>query len=125
MSFQRMSLICNHPELAGKEADAGTLTTHSKQEQSQAGLDQCSADELTQLQSLNRVYREKFEFPFVVHQLWVWSAAHIRTQKHGPDAHCQVRLEPHLAGLPSCCRSEIQDFLDNPAYLLCCAAGCK
>ena len=64
--FQRMALICNHPELAGKEADAGTLTTHSKQEQSQAGLDQCSADELTQLQSLNRVYREKFEFPFVI-----------------------------------------------------------
>jgi 2-oxo-4-hydroxy-4-carboxy-5-ureidoimidazoline decarboxylase len=64
--FQRMALICNHPELAGKEADAGTLTAHSKQEQSQAGLDQCSADELAQLQSLNQAYREKFEFPFVI-----------------------------------------------------------
>jgi 2-oxo-4-hydroxy-4-carboxy-5-ureidoimidazoline decarboxylase len=64
--FQRMALICSHPELAGKEADAGTLTAHSKQEQSRAGLDQCSADELAHLQSLNQAYREKFEFPFVI-----------------------------------------------------------
>ncbi|RLA05937.1 MAG: 2-oxo-4-hydroxy-4-carboxy-5-ureidoimidazoline decarboxylase [Gammaproteobacteria bacterium] len=64
--FQRMALICNHPELAGKEADAGTLTDDSRQEQSRAGLDQCSADELVQLQSLNQAYRDKFEFPFVI-----------------------------------------------------------
>lgn len=63
---QRMSLICNHPELAGKEAAAGTLTDDSRQEQSRAGLDQCSADELAQLQSLNRTYQEKFQFPFVI-----------------------------------------------------------
>jgi len=64
--FQRMALICNHPELAGKEAHAGTLTAHSKQEQFKAGLDQCSADELAQLRSLNQAYHEKFEFPFVI-----------------------------------------------------------
>jgi len=64
--FQRMALICSHPELAGKEADAGTLTDDSRQEQSRAGLDQCSADELVQLQSLNQAYRDKFEFPFVI-----------------------------------------------------------
>jgi 2-oxo-4-hydroxy-4-carboxy-5-ureidoimidazoline decarboxylase len=64
--FQRMALICNHPELAGKEADEGTLTEDSQQEQSRAGLDQCSAAELTQLKSLNNSYREKFDFPFVI-----------------------------------------------------------
>jgi 2-oxo-4-hydroxy-4-carboxy-5-ureidoimidazoline decarboxylase len=64
--FQRMALICNHPELAGKEADAGTLTTDSLKEQSGAGLNQCTAEELAQLQSLNRTYQEKFEFPFVI-----------------------------------------------------------
>lgn len=64
--FQRMALICNHPELAGKEAAEGTLTSDSRQEQSSAGLDQCTAEELTQLQSLNRAYMEKFEFPFVI-----------------------------------------------------------
>ena len=63
---QRLELICNHPELAGKEAAAGTLTSDSRQEQSGAGLDQCSAEELSLLQSLNRAYREKFDFPFVI-----------------------------------------------------------
>jgi 2-oxo-4-hydroxy-4-carboxy-5-ureidoimidazoline decarboxylase len=64
--MQRMALIRNHPELAGKEAAEGTLTDDSRQEQSRAGLDQCSAEELAQLQSLNRAYREKFDFPFVI-----------------------------------------------------------
>ncbi len=64
--FQRMALICNHPELAGKEAAEGTLTNDSRQEQSRAGLDQCSREELSQLQSLNRAYRDKFDFPFVI-----------------------------------------------------------
>ncbi len=64
--FQRMALICNHPELAGKEAAEGTLTSDSRQEQSRAGLDQCSAEELSQLKLLNRAYRDKFDFPFVI-----------------------------------------------------------
>jgi 2-oxo-4-hydroxy-4-carboxy-5-ureidoimidazoline decarboxylase len=64
--FQRMALICSHPELAGKEATEGTLTTDSRQEQSRAGLDHCSAEELALLRSLNQVYRDKFEFPFVI-----------------------------------------------------------
>ncbi len=64
--YQRIALICSHPELAGKEAAAGTLTDDSRQEQSRAGLDQCSAGELAQLQSLNRAYLEKFDFPFVI-----------------------------------------------------------
>ncbi len=64
--FQRMALICNHPELAGKEASEGTLTNASQQEHSGAGLDQCSSAELTKLQSLNRAYRDKFEFPFII-----------------------------------------------------------
>ncbi len=64
--LQRMALICNHPELAGKEAAAGTLTEDSRQEQFRAGLDQCTAEDLAQLQSLNQAYRKNFEFPFVI-----------------------------------------------------------
>jgi len=64
--FQRMALICNHPELAGKESDEGTLTEDSQKEQSRAGLDQCTAAELKQLRSLNNSYRAKFDLPFVI-----------------------------------------------------------
>jgi len=62
----KLALIRAHPELAGKEAVAGTLTVDSEAEQSSAGLDRCTADELTQLRDGNRAYRQKFGFPFVM-----------------------------------------------------------
>ena len=63
---QRMALLCHHPELAGREADAGTLTDDSKREQAGAGLNQCTADELLTIKSLNQAYLTKFEFPFII-----------------------------------------------------------
>lgn len=63
---EQLALIAAHPELAGKEAAAGTLTDASTDEQRGAGLDQCSADELQRLRRLNASYRERFGFPFVI-----------------------------------------------------------
>ena len=63
---KRLQLIRNHPQLAGKEAAQGTLTNDSKNEQQGAGLDQCSADELETIRSLNLNYLQKFKFPFVI-----------------------------------------------------------
>ncbi len=63
---EQLALICAHPELAGREAAAGTLTTASTGEQRGAGLDQCSAAELQRLRSLNAAYRARFGFPFVI-----------------------------------------------------------
>ena len=61
-----LQLIRNHPQLAGKEAAQGTLTIDSKNEQQGAGLDQCSAEELETINTLNGEYLEKFSFPFVI-----------------------------------------------------------
>jgi len=63
---EQLALICAHPELAGKEAAAGTLTRASTGEQKGAGLDQCSAEELARLRQLNIDYRQRFGFPFVI-----------------------------------------------------------
>ncbi len=63
---EQLALIKAHPELAGKEALDGTLTRASSHEQQSAGLDQCSADEIVRLRSLNLAYRESFGFPFVI-----------------------------------------------------------
>jgi OHCU decarboxylase len=63
---EQLALIAAHPELAGKEAAAGTLTRASSGEQRGAGLDQCSAEELRRLRDLNARYRERFGFPFVI-----------------------------------------------------------
>jgi len=63
---EKLTLIRAHPELAGKAALRGNLTDDSRREQSGAGLDQCSAEELAEIQRLNREYAEKFGFPFIV-----------------------------------------------------------
>lgn len=63
---EQLALIRAHPELAGKEAAAGTLTAASTGEQRGAGLDQCTAAELARLRRLNADYRERFGFPFVI-----------------------------------------------------------
>lgn len=62
----QLALLRAHPELAGKEASRGTLTAESTREQAGAGLDQCNAEELRQIQQLNRAYRERFDFPFII-----------------------------------------------------------
>ena len=62
----KLALICAHPELAGKEAAAGTMTTDSVGEQASAGLDRCTPDELARLRAHNQSYRDKFGFPFVM-----------------------------------------------------------
>ena len=63
---RQLALIRAHPDLAGKAQVAGELTKDSTEEQASAGLDQCSAEEYEQFQSLNDRYHEKFGFPFVM-----------------------------------------------------------
>ena len=63
---RQLALIRAHPDLAGKAQLAGELTQDSTEEQSSAGLDQCSAEEYAQFQSLNDRYHGKFGFPFVM-----------------------------------------------------------
>lgn len=63
---RQLTLIRAHPDLAGKAQLAGELTQDSTTEQSNAGLDQCSAGEYALFQSLNDRYHEKFGFPFVM-----------------------------------------------------------
>ena len=63
---RQLELIRAHPDLAGKAQIAGELTADSTEEQSRAGLDQCTADEYERFQTLNEHYKEKFGFPFVM-----------------------------------------------------------
>ncbi|WP_447895208.1 2-oxo-4-hydroxy-4-carboxy-5-ureidoimidazoline decarboxylase [Vreelandella sp. GE22] len=62
---RQIEVIRAHPDLAGKAALAGELTSSSTSEQAGAGLDQCSPEELARFESLNSAYKEKFGFPFV------------------------------------------------------------
>ncbi|MDQ0393189.1 2-oxo-4-hydroxy-4-carboxy-5-ureidoimidazoline decarboxylase [Labrys monachus] len=56
------ALIRAHPDLAGR----AMLAPASRDEQAGAGLDSLSADELARFTTLNRHYRAKFRFPFIL-----------------------------------------------------------
>lgn len=62
----QLALLRAHPDLAGRLAARGGLTPHSAAEQSGAGLDQCSPDELARFTALNLAYRARFGFPFII-----------------------------------------------------------
>ena len=62
----QLALIRAHPDLVGRAARSGTLTPESTREQSAAGLDQLTADEIATFERFNHAYRERFQFPFVI-----------------------------------------------------------
>jgi OHCU decarboxylase len=62
----KLELIRGHPDLAGRAAIAGELTAASKSEQAGAGLDRCTPEEYERFQTLNRAYKAKFNFPFIL-----------------------------------------------------------
>ncbi|MEO9102155.1 MAG: 2-oxo-4-hydroxy-4-carboxy-5-ureidoimidazoline decarboxylase [Burkholderiaceae bacterium] len=63
---QQIAFLCGHPELAGKEAQAGAMTDESVGEQSSAGLDALSRAEIVELAALNASYRSRHGFPFII-----------------------------------------------------------
>jgi 2-oxo-4-hydroxy-4-carboxy-5-ureidoimidazoline decarboxylase len=63
---QQLALLRNHPDLAGKEAQAGQMTASSVTEQASAGLNALSRDEMTRMNDLNAAYQQKFGFPFII-----------------------------------------------------------
>src|SRR3984893_1310340 len=63
---RQLALLQAHPDLAGKEAQAGTMTASSVAEQASAGLNALSHDEMIRISELNAAYREKFGFPFII-----------------------------------------------------------
>ena len=63
---EKVAVIRAHPDLVGQAARAGTLTPESAGEQSSAGLDRLSPEEIAIFERLNQAYKAKFGFPFVI-----------------------------------------------------------
>ncbi len=63
---RQLALLNAHPQLACAPRDQEKLTADSQNEQSGAGLDQCTKEEFTAFSHLNRQYRERFGFPFIM-----------------------------------------------------------
>jgi OHCU decarboxylase len=63
---RQLTLIRAHPELAGREAAEGILTSNSTSEQDRLGFLALTRSELEEISELNRRYRDKFGFPCIV-----------------------------------------------------------
>jgi OHCU decarboxylase len=93
---RQLELIRAHPELAGREAQAGELTAASASEQASAGLQQLTADEAERWRALNAAYRERFGFPLVVcvrehtkESILAWGQERLG---HEPEAEVEIAL---------------------------------
>lgn len=93
----RMSLIRAHPDLAGKAARAGALTTDSTKEQSSAGLDRLSDAEYDRFHALNDAYRARFGMPFIMAVRGAGKAqileAFERRLANGPETEIATAIE--------------------------------
>ncbi len=63
---RRRALIAAHPDLACAPEKMTRLTRASQNEQAGAGLAHCTAAEYEEFGDLNRRYRQKFGFPFII-----------------------------------------------------------
>jgi OHCU decarboxylase len=63
---EQVALIRAHPDLVGRAALAGTLSSASTAEQAAAGLDRLTPDEIADFTRLNAEYQARFGFPFVI-----------------------------------------------------------
>jgi beta-ureidopropionase / N-carbamoyl-L-amino-acid hydrolase len=62
----QLALIRAHPELAGKAMVSQSLTAESTNEQTKAGLTNCTPEEFAHIQQLNADYNARFGFPFIL-----------------------------------------------------------
>lgn len=63
---KKLALIKAHPDLACAPADMAKLSKESNSEQASAGLKACTPEEFAEFQQLNKDYRAKFGFPFII-----------------------------------------------------------
>ena len=88
----QIGLIRAHPELAGKAMVRKELTAESTNEQTKAGLTECTAEEFEKIHALNAAYKQKFGWPFI---LAVRGPRGVGLNKHQIIASFERRLQGH------------------------------
>ena len=88
----QIALIRAHPELAGKAMVRNELTAESTNEQTKAGLTECTAEEFEKIHALNAAYKQKFGWPFI---LAVRGPRGVGLNKHQIIASFERRLHGH------------------------------
>lgn len=94
---EKIALLRVHPELAGREAVAGTMTPDSNAEQARLGLMALGPQILARLTSLNQAYQARFGYPFIVALRLHDSLASVlqageERLRHDPDTEWPIAL---------------------------------
>lgn len=63
---RRLAFLRGHPELAGKVARAGAMTSESVSEQGSLGLNRLGDAQFARFEALNEAYAKRFGFPFII-----------------------------------------------------------
>lgn len=63
---RQVALLRSHPDLVGRAALEGKLSSASTNEQAAAGLNQLSPEEVATFTQFNQAYRARFGIPFVI-----------------------------------------------------------
>jgi 2-oxo-4-hydroxy-4-carboxy-5-ureidoimidazoline decarboxylase len=101
----RVALFAGHPELAGADARAGRMTNDSVREQAALSLARLSSEENERWGLLNRQYRERFGFPFILCARRHTRASALRcferrlTHSRGKEVEATLREIAHITRL--------------------------
>jgi 2-oxo-4-hydroxy-4-carboxy-5-ureidoimidazoline decarboxylase len=112
---EQLALLRAHPELAGKEAEAGTMTGDSVAEQKGAGLVNLGADEKRRIGRLNAQYRTKFGFPFIIAVREHTKAGIFSEFERRLADDAETELATCLAQVFAIARLRLERLIDEPA----------
>jgi 2-oxo-4-hydroxy-4-carboxy-5-ureidoimidazoline decarboxylase len=108
---QQLALVRAHPELAGAEASAGSLTVDSSSEQARLGFTRLSREELLRMAELNRRYREKHGFPCIVAlRLHATRASVFQEMKKRVDNTTEAELQAALEQIGHITRGRLEKW---------------
>lgn len=110
---KQLALINAHPDLAGRLARQGLLTTEPAREQEGAGFAQSDPATLEKIGRLNSQYRARFGFPFIIcarlnNVETILSAMEERV-KNSPEKEAETAL----AGIFQIARLRLADIVED------------
>lgn len=111
----REGILRSHPDLAGRVAMQGQLTAESTREQRTAGMADLTPQERDHLLQMNKRYREKFGFPFVICARLNRKDVILESLEVRLDNPAEVELEKGIAEVKKICQLRLSDLLGSEA----------
>jgi len=109
----REAFLRAHPDLAGREAKQGVMTEESTVEQGTAGLDRLAPGEVAGIDDLNRRYRARHGFPFIVCVRHYTKAGIFAEFRHRLDRDSDTEREEALRQIGNISRYRLDALVES------------